>query len=81
MIGYNWISIESVWYDREMDRRFTVGQQEPGTNDEIQQFCQLNYGVSFPVLGKVDVNGDNADPVYKYLKNSKSGFLGLTRIK
>lgn len=55
--------------------------QEPGSQDDIQTFCQLNYGVSFPVLKKVEVNGDNADPVYKYLKSQKSGILGLTRIK
>jgi glutathione peroxidase-family protein len=58
-----------------------VAGQEPGSNDEIQQFCQLNYGVSFPVLGKIDVNGDKADPVFQYLKSNKSGLLGLTRIK
>lgn len=55
--------------------------QEPGSQDDIQNFCQLNYGVSFPVLQKIDVNGDKADPVYKYLKSQKSGLLGLTRIK
>jgi glutathione peroxidase-family protein len=59
----------------------TIGGQEPGSNEDIQQFCQLNYGVSFPVLGKIDVNGDKADPVYQYLKNEKAGILGLTRIK
>lgn len=58
-----------------------VAGQEPGSNEEIQQFCQMNYGVSFPVLGKVDVNGDKADPVYQYLKSNKSGLLGMTRIK
>ncbi|ABN66664.1 glutathione peroxidase [Scheffersomyces stipitis CBS 6054] len=57
------------------------GHQEPGTADEIASFCQLNYGVTFPVLAKVEVNGDNADPVYKFLKGEKSGVLGLTRIK
>ncbi|KAI5956749.1 GPX2 [Candida jiufengensis] len=57
------------------------GGQEPGSNEEIAEFCQLNYGVTFPVLGKVDVNGDKADPVFKYLKSQKSGLLGLTRIK
>jgi peroxiredoxin len=41
----------------------------------------LNYGVSFPVLGKVDVNGDNASPVWEFLKDKKSGVLGLKRIK
>lgn len=57
------------------------GHQEPGTNEEIAQFCQLNYGVSFPVLDKVNVNGDKTDPVYQFLKSKKSGVLGLTRIK
>lgn len=57
------------------------GGQEPGSDKDIQNFCSLNYGVTFPVLAKVDVNGDNADPVYKYLKSQKSGLLGLTRIK
>lgn len=55
--------------------------QEPGSSEEIASFCQLNYGVSFPVLKKVEVNGDNTDAVYKYLKSQKSGLLGLTRIK
>lgn len=57
------------------------GHQEPGNADEIASFCSLNYGVTFPVLAKIDVNGDNADPVYKYLKLQKSGLLGLNRIK
>ncbi len=43
------------------------GQQEPGTNEDIQAFCQVNYGVKFPVFAKIDVNGDNADPLYQYL--------------
>lgn len=57
------------------------GSQEPGNAEEISSFCSLNYGVTFPVLGKVEVNGDNADPVYKFLKSQKSGLLGLNRIK
>jgi len=57
------------------------GSQDPGTNDEIQSFCQVNYGVSFPVLGKVDVNGDKADPVFDWLKNEKPGIMGLKRVK
>ncbi|CAH2352981.1 glutathione peroxidase-like peroxiredoxin Hyr1p [[Candida] railenensis] len=57
------------------------GGQEPGSSEEIASFCQLNFGVTFPVLQKIEVNGDNADPVYKYLKSQKSGLLGLTRIK
>ncbi len=52
------------------------GQQEPGSDSEIQQFCQLNYGLTFPVLAKIDVNGENAHPLYKYLRSQKKGVLG-----
>lgn len=55
--------------------------QEPGSASDIEQFCQVNYGVTFPIMSKIDVNGDKADPVYQYLKSQKSGLLGLTRIK
>jgi peroxiredoxin len=55
--------------------------QDPGSNDEIQSFCQLNYGVTFPVLGKTDVNGDKAEPVYEWMKGEKPGLMGLKRIK
>ncbi|KAL9714257.1 Glutathione peroxidase 2 [Leucoagaricus gongylophorus] len=55
--------------------------QEPGSDEEIQSFCSLNYGVTFPLMKKSDVNGDNTNEVYKWLKNEKSGILGLTRIK
>lgn len=57
------------------------GGQDPGSNDEIQTFCQVNYGVTFPVLGKVDVNGDKADPVFEWLKTEKPGLMGLKRVK
>ncbi|KAF9739027.1 glutathione peroxidase gpx1 [Paraphaeosphaeria minitans] len=57
------------------------GGQDPGSNDEIQSFCQVNYGVTFPVLGKVDVNGDKADPVFEWLKSEKPGLMGLKRVK
>lgn len=50
--------------------------QEPGTNKDIQEFCQLNYGVTFPVYSKIDVNGDNEHPLYTFLKNEKKGLLG-----
>jgi glutathione peroxidase len=52
------------------------GHQEPGTNEEIQQFCQLNYGVTFPVFGKLEVNGPGADPLYTYLTGEKPGPKG-----
>ena len=46
------------------------GKQDPGSNGEIMEFCQLNYGVSFPMFGKVEVNGADADPLFKHLKKS-----------
>jgi glutathione peroxidase len=57
------------------------GGQEPGDAAEIASFCSLTYDVSFPVLAKVEVNGDGADPLYKYLKKSKPGLMGSRRIK
>lgn len=50
--------------------------QDPGTNDEIKSFCQLNYGVTFPMMSKIEVNGENEEPLYTFLKNEKSGLLG-----
>jgi len=55
--------------------------QDPGSNSEIASFCQLNYGVSFPMYAKIDVNGDNTHPLYKYLKDEAPGLLGSKRIK
>lgn len=55
--------------------------QEPGTDEEIQNFCQVNYGVSFPVMKKVEVNGDGADPLWKWLTAEKPGVLGIKRVK
>src|SRR5213075_1589615 len=49
------------------------GAQEPGSESEIEQFCEINYGVTFPMFAKVDVNGDGTAPVYKYLKSAKPG--------
>ena len=57
------------------------GAQEPGSNDQIQEFCELNYGVSFPVLGKIDVNGGGAAPIYGFLKEKAPGLLGTEMIK
>lgn len=51
------------------------GKQDPGTNEEIRSFCELNYGVSFPMMAKIDVNGDNEDPLYTYLKSKQGGVL------
>ena len=57
------------------------GGQEPGSESDIAEFCQLNYGVSFPMFAKIDVNGDGAHPLFKYLKKSQKGILGSEKIK
>jgi glutathione peroxidase len=57
------------------------GGQEPGDATEIANFCSLTYDVSFPVLGKVNVNGAEADPFFKFLKHAKPGLLGSEAIK
>ena len=57
------------------------GAQEPGSEAEIEQFCEINYGVTFPMFAKVDVNGKNTAPVYEYLKAAKPGLLGSEAIK
>jgi glutathione peroxidase len=57
------------------------GKQEPGTEAEIGAFCEKNYGVSFPMFAKVDVNGDDAHPLFRHLKGEKPGVLGTEAIK
>ncbi|MEN9452813.1 MAG: hypothetical protein RLZZ369_1872 [Pseudomonadota bacterium] len=57
------------------------GSQDPGNNTEIASFCQLNYGVSFPMMAKVDVNGPAAHPLYKWLVKEAPGILGTKSIK
>jgi glutathione peroxidase len=57
------------------------GQQEPGNAQEIGAFCEKNYGVTFPVFAKVEVNGDNAHPLYRHLKKNAPGILGTEGIK
>jgi len=57
------------------------GEQEPGTAQEIGAFCHSNYGVTFPLFEKIDVNGDQAHPFYQWLKQSAPGVLGSERIK
>ena len=80
--------LESLWQSYR-DRGLVVlgfpcnqfGQQEPGENHEIASFCQLNYGVTFPMMAKVDVNGANAHPLYKWLSAQAPGLLGSRSIK
>jgi len=76
-------------YKRFHERGFAVlgfpsnqfGQQEPGPESEIAEFCEMNFGVTFPLFAKVDVNGDAAHPLYKYLTKAKPGLLGSEAIK
>jgi glutathione peroxidase len=75
-------------YQEYKDRGFEVlgfpsnqfGRQEPGTAEEIGAFCEKNYGISFPIFAKIDVNGATAHPLYRFLKERKRGFLGMGRI-
>ena len=80
--------LEQLWNDFKSRGLVVVGfpcnqfgKQDPGTNGEIESFCQLNYGVSFPMMAKVDVNGADADPVWKWLKSEAPGVLGTEAIK
>jgi glutathione peroxidase len=57
------------------------GGQDPGSNDDIASFCQLNYGVSFPMMAKVDVNGAKAHPLWQWLKSEAPGVLGSEAVK
>jgi glutathione peroxidase len=57
------------------------GRQEPGTEEEIQNFCSLNYDVTFPLFTKIDVNGANAHPLFQFLKSEKKGVFGSEMIK
>jgi len=57
------------------------GHQEPGDSTEIRNFCSTNFDVTFPLFSKIDVNGSNADPLYKFLKREARGVLGTERIK
>jgi glutathione peroxidase len=76
-------------FNKYKDKNFMVlgfpsnqfANQEPGTNEEIKEFCQLTFGVKFDMFAKIDVNGQNADPLYKYLKSEVSGALGIDAIK
>ena len=80
--------LEALWR-RYRDRGLVVlgfpcdqfGHQEPGNEAEIRNFCSLNYDVDFPLFAKVDVNGDKAHPLWRWLKEQKSGLLGIDAIK
>jgi len=71
-------------YDKYQEQGFTVlgfpcnqfREQEPGSDSQVEQACQLNFGVNFPLFAKIDVNGQEADPLYVYLKKETSGLFG-----
>jgi glutathione peroxidase len=80
--------LEALWKDYAAKGLVVVGfpsnqfgSQDPGSNDEIANFCQKNYGVSFPMMAKVDVNGGKAHPLWKWLTAEAPGFLGTKSIK
>ncbi len=80
--------LEQLWQDYR-DKGLVIvgfpsnqfGGQDPGTNVEIAGFCQKNYGVSFPMMAKVDVNGNDAHPLWKWLKAQAPGILGTEAVK
>ena len=80
--------LEQLWKDYR-DRGLVVigfpsnefGGQDPGDNGEIASFCEMNYGVSFPMMGKVEVNGGNAHPLWKFLTREARGVLGSQAVK
>jgi glutathione peroxidase len=80
--------LEELWRDYR-DRGLVVvgfpsnqfGAQDPGSNDEIASFCELNYGVSFPMMAKVDVNGEQAHPLWQWITGEAPGLLGSKAIK
>jgi glutathione peroxidase len=80
--------LEQLWRDHR-ERGFAVlgfpcdqfGHQEPGDEEQIRAFCSLNYDVTFPMFGKVDVNGGDAHPLWDWLKRGKRGVLGTAAIK
>src|SRR6185369_16805884 len=65
--------LESLWNQ--------FGRQDPGSNDEIASFCSMNYGVSFPMMSKIEVNGGGAHPLYQWLTKEAKGILGTQAIK
>ncbi|OAB46168.1 glutathione peroxidase [Paenibacillus glacialis] len=76
-------------YEKFKDQNFEIlgfpsnqfKEQEPESNDHIEQFCQINYGVTFPLFEKIDVKGDTAHPLFQYLSAEASGILGSKAVK
>ncbi len=80
--------LEKLYRERRADGLVVLGfpcnqfgAQEPGSEAEIGAFCQINYGVSFPMFAKIDINGPRTHPLYEFLKHEKAGILGTRNIK
>lgn len=80
--------LETLWQDYREQGLVVLGfpcdqfgSQEPGDEEEIKNFCSINFDVTFPMFAKIDVNGDQAHPLWKWLKQEKSGLLGIGAIK
>ena len=87
-LTYQYEGIENL-YKKYKDQGFEVlafpcnqfAFQEPGTNEEIKNFCDIKYGVSFKIFNKIHVNGSKSDPIYQFLKEQSPGVAGTTQIK
>ena len=80
--------LETLWQDYREQGLVVLGfpcdqfgSQEPGDEEQIKSFCAINFGVTFPMFAKIDVNGDQAHPLWTWLKKEKSGLLGIGAIK
>jgi glutathione peroxidase len=80
--------LEKLWQDYRVQGLVVVGfpsnefgGQDPGSESEIASFCEMNYGVDFPMMSKVEVNGPNAHPLWKWLKSEAPGLLGSEAVK
>ena len=80
--------LETLWLDYREQGLVVLGfpcdqfgSQEPGDEEEIKNFCSINFDVTFPMFAKIDVNGEQAHPLWKWLKQEKSGLLGIGAIK
>ena len=87
-LTYQYKGLENI-YKKYKDEGFEIigfpcnqfAFQEPGSNQEIKQFCDTNYGVTFEIMNKIKVNGPKADPLFKFLKKQRSGIAGTPQIK
>ena len=87
-LTYHYTGLEKLYQDYKDNGLVIIGfpcnqfgGQEPGNDEEIQNFCTLNFGVTFPMFSKIDVNGDDAAPLYQFLTKNQPGLMGSKKIK